>query len=195
LLDSIFAYDLGQFLFYVGGQANTTTIGRIYVEYDITFQIPDVASTEERGLMTSLRSIQSKFTGVDSTHWWGTGGDQSGGSINYGPLKLTNSLGSNTWTLEGVPVGVVLKIILRMSGTVFASVPVITMTTGSTNNGVGNKGDFSGIVGTTEAMVVQHNYTTSTTVVWAFSGTTFTTLVYTIIDIEYLDYSYLRLLA
>lgn len=189
----IYAYDLGQFMFFVSGQADTSVVGRIYAEYDITFMIPDLATVEERSYLIKLGWDCALLRApVNTNNWFGTPPPQTTETLlvcKYGTIPIYFP-GGNTFQLSSIPVGSWLSITMRMSGTTFVTNPSLTLVAGLTGVGVGTWDSYIGLTGTTDMIFRNWYQVTSPTLVEAtFATMTLATITHMNLTIEIFDSS------
>lgn len=170
--ENLLSYDLGQFLFYTFGQSGTNPIGRIYVEYDTEFFIPQLHSIGGgSSLQTAMMFRTPKTTAQDSTHWFGT---------NFIPQTKVGSMdayitSAMTIQFDHLPIGSLLRVIVRITGTVVATESSMTVTAGGTVQ-VDSFGS-SKSVSATNSCSIFYVLIQESAVHVIFSGTSFTTLV------------------
>lgn len=174
--NGIATYDLGQLLVFTSGQAGTTTIGRIYAEYDVTFMIPFLSSVAQKS------SYGVGIMGVSSS----TSAAYFGTNYDYaGYIYPTSAVGNISWynsngfpqviVFDELPIGAVVRIEWRAEGTTFATTPTVALTQ-SLIATTGTHLNWAALSGTTNLLIIVYAVVTGKNPMVTFGGTTFATL-------------------
>jgi len=120
--EDIKLYDVANLQVATVGQANTAVVGELWVEYDITLQIPQIQTPEVVSNVSAGQYFSQ--TGVDVTHLLGTQDDGRNGQIVISPVN-------NTVTITNMDPGQWYAFVYDIEATTtLTTIPTMTIVSG-----------------------------------------------------------------
>jgi len=161
--EDIKLYDVANLQIATTGQANTSVVGELWVEYDLTLQIPQL---QVGSVTTNISSGMYEATaGIDVNNLLGTAAAAQNGLVNIAVV-------GNTVTITNINVGeYYIFDYLIAASTTLTTIPTMTIVSGL----AGLLAVQSVTNGTTKAQMTYQAHTDSSTVVFTLGGLTVVT--------------------
>jgi len=120
--EDIKLYDVANLQVATVGQANTAVIGELWVEYDITLQIPQIQTLQNVSNISAGQYVST--TGIDVNNLLGTALDAQNGQVNISPVL-------NVVTIQPLQPGSwYLMTYMVLANTTLTTIPSLTITSG-----------------------------------------------------------------